>query len=174
MEDEVPNRRDDVNDFEDYAQEDGELPDLPTFCATDEFASNSEQVEKNIDIAEEKEEVPMKEVEMDKNHNIDHSGIEEALQWSFVNDPFLDVMELINHSSFFLHTIPSFISNEVEVCRVMLGRNLATGKHFKFRLVGYHPKHDDGIFVIIDVAQGSRLRAWLRAWTLYKPSRGWE
>ncbi|GJY79655.1 hypothetical protein Tco_0485456 [Tanacetum coccineum] len=60
MEHEVPNRRDDVNDFEDYDQEDDELPDLPTFSATDEFASNSEQVEENIDIAEEKEEVPMK------------------------------------------------------------------------------------------------------------------
>ncbi|GJY95132.1 hypothetical protein Tco_0511493 [Tanacetum coccineum] len=47
----VPNRRDDVNDFEDYDQEDGKLPDLPTFSDTDEFASNSEQVKENIDIA---------------------------------------------------------------------------------------------------------------------------
>ncbi|GKE15219.1 hypothetical protein Tco_1422796 [Tanacetum coccineum] len=74
MEHEVPNRRDDVNNFKDYYQEDGELPDLPTFSATDEFASNSEQVEENIDIAEEKEGVPMKDVEMDENHNIDHLG----------------------------------------------------------------------------------------------------
>ncbi|GJU60108.1 hypothetical protein Tco_1237874 [Tanacetum coccineum] len=57
---------------DDYDQEDGELPDLPTFSATDEFASNSEQVEENIDIAEEKEGVPMKDVEMDENHDIDH------------------------------------------------------------------------------------------------------
>ncbi|GJU44904.1 hypothetical protein Tco_1202170 [Tanacetum coccineum] len=92
----------------------GELPDLPTFSATDEFASNSEQVEENIDIAEEKEEVPMKDVEMDENHNIDHSGIEEALQWSFAEDPFLVVMELNDQSSFLLHTIPSFISNEIQ------------------------------------------------------------
>ncbi|GKD54177.1 hypothetical protein Tco_1287564, partial [Tanacetum coccineum] len=75
MEHEVPNRRDDVNDFEDYDQEDDELPDLPTFSATNEFASNSEQVEENIDMAEEKEEVPMKDVEMDKNQDIDHSGL---------------------------------------------------------------------------------------------------
>ncbi|GJU39068.1 hypothetical protein Tco_1192025 [Tanacetum coccineum] len=73
MEHEVPNRCDDVNDFEDYDQEDGELPDLPTFFATNEFASNSEQVEENIDIAKEKEEVPMKDIEMDENHDIDHS-----------------------------------------------------------------------------------------------------
>ncbi|GJU53460.1 hypothetical protein Tco_1227174 [Tanacetum coccineum] len=80
MKHEVPNRRDDVNDLEDYDQEDGELLDLPTFSATDEFTSNSEQVEENIDIAEEKEEVPMKDVEMDENDDIDHSGTEEALQ----------------------------------------------------------------------------------------------
>ncbi|GJT75326.1 hypothetical protein Tco_1042051 [Tanacetum coccineum] len=54
MEHEVPNRRDNVNDFKDYDQEDGKLPDLPTFSTTDEFVSNSEQVEENIDIAEEK------------------------------------------------------------------------------------------------------------------------
>nr|GEX51304.1 hypothetical protein [Tanacetum cinerariifolium] len=85
---------DDGNDFEDYDQEDGELPDLSTFSATDEFASNSKQVEKNIDIAEEKEKVPMKDVEMDENHDINHSGTEEALQLSFAKDPLLVVMEL--------------------------------------------------------------------------------
>ncbi|GJT75325.1 hypothetical protein Tco_1042050 [Tanacetum coccineum] len=129
-------------------------------------------------------------------------------------------MELNDQSSFLLHTIPSFISNEVkrefttphsislqgngirglhdsfyvvkwllkysklrrncngydtyafgisflaaiqvEVCGVMLGRSLATGKYFKSALVGYHAE-DDGIFMIMDVAQGSRLEAWLRA-----------
>nr|GEZ60768.1 hypothetical protein [Tanacetum cinerariifolium] len=106
MEHEVPNRRDDVNDFKDYDQKDGELPDLPTFYATDEFASNSKQVEENIDITEEKEEVPMKDVEMDENHNIDHSGTEVALQWSFAKDPFLIVMKLNDLSGFLLHTIP--------------------------------------------------------------------
>ncbi|GJT70980.1 hypothetical protein Tco_1030266 [Tanacetum coccineum] len=80
MEHEIPNRCDDITDYVDSDQEDGELPDLPTFPATNEFASDSEQVEKNIDIAEEKEEVPMKDVEMDENHDIDHSGTEEALQ----------------------------------------------------------------------------------------------
>ncbi|GJZ89164.1 hypothetical protein Tco_0660946 [Tanacetum coccineum] len=113
MEHEVPNRRDDVNNFKDYYQEDGELPDLPTFSATDEFASNSEQVEENIDIAEEKEGVPMKDVEMDENHDIDHLGTEEALQWSFAESPFLVVIKLDDQSSFLLHIIPSFISNEI-------------------------------------------------------------
>ncbi|GJW92805.1 hypothetical protein Tco_0172477, partial [Tanacetum coccineum] len=69
-------------------------------------------VEENIDIAEEKDEVPMKDVEMDENHNIDHSGTKEALQWSLAKDPFLVIMELNDQSSFLLHTIPSFISNE--------------------------------------------------------------
>ncbi|GKB70150.1 hypothetical protein Tco_0931562 [Tanacetum coccineum] len=75
--------------------------------------SDSEQVEENIDIVEEKEDVFLKDVEMDENHNIDHSGTKEALQWSLTKDPFLVIMELNDQSSFLLHTIPSFISNEV-------------------------------------------------------------
>ncbi|GJV65398.1 hypothetical protein Tco_1476226 [Tanacetum coccineum] len=130
MEHEVPNRCDHINDYEDCDQENGDLLDLPTFSATNEIASDCEQVEENIDIAEEKEKVPMKDVKMDENHIIDHSAI------------------------------------QVEVCGVMLGRSLATGNHFKSGLVGYHSKDDDGIFMIMDVAQGSRLGAWLRAWTL--------
>ncbi|GJS06723.1 hypothetical protein Tco_0363519 [Tanacetum coccineum] len=39
MEHEVLNRCDDINDYEDNEQEDGELPDLPNFSATNEFAS---------------------------------------------------------------------------------------------------------------------------------------
>ncbi|GJR98282.1 retrovirus-related pol polyprotein from transposon TNT 1-94 [Tanacetum coccineum] len=74
--------------------------------------SDSEQVEENIDIVEEKEERFLKDVEMDENHNIDHLGTKEALQWSLAKDPFLVIMELNDQSSFFLHTIPSFISNE--------------------------------------------------------------
>ncbi|GJY83332.1 hypothetical protein Tco_0496708 [Tanacetum coccineum] len=76
IEHEVPNMCDDINDYEDCDQENGELIDLPTFSATNEIASDSEQVEENIDIAEEKEEVPMKDVEMDDNHDIDHSGMD--------------------------------------------------------------------------------------------------
>ncbi|GKE13822.1 hypothetical protein Tco_1421399 [Tanacetum coccineum] len=94
IEHEILNKCDDITDYVASDQEDGELPDLPTFPATYEFASDSEQVEKNIDIVEEKEEVPIKDVEMDKNHDIDHSGTEEALQWSFAEYPFLVVMEL--------------------------------------------------------------------------------
>ncbi|GKE79393.1 hypothetical protein Tco_1545513 [Tanacetum coccineum] len=80
MEHEVPNRRDDINDYEDCDQENGELLDLPTFSTTNEIASDCEQVKENIDIAEEKEKVPMKDVKMDENHDIDHSGTEEPLQ----------------------------------------------------------------------------------------------
>ncbi|GJZ32491.1 hypothetical protein Tco_0577927 [Tanacetum coccineum] len=44
MEHEVPNRCDDITDYEDSDQEDGELPDLPTFSPTNEFASVCEQL----------------------------------------------------------------------------------------------------------------------------------
>ncbi|GKE23808.1 hypothetical protein Tco_1435320 [Tanacetum coccineum] len=114
MEHKIPNRFDDITDYVNSDQEDGELPDLPTFPATNEFANDSEQVEEYIDIVEEKEEVPMKDVEMDENHNIDHPGTKKALQWSLAKDPFLVIMELNDQLSFLLHTIPSFISNEVK------------------------------------------------------------
>nr|GEY17694.1 hypothetical protein [Tanacetum cinerariifolium] len=71
MEHEIPNRCDDITDY----------------------------VEENINIAEEKEEVPMKDVEMDEKHDIDHSGTKEALQWSLAKDPFLVIMELNDQSS---------------------------------------------------------------------------
>nr|GEY18956.1 hypothetical protein [Tanacetum cinerariifolium] len=104
---------DDITNYVDSDQKDGELLDPPTFLATNEFPSDSEQVEENIDITEEKEEVPMKDVEMDENHNIDHLGTEEALQWSLAKDPFLVIMEPNDQLSFLLHTILSFICNEV-------------------------------------------------------------
>ncbi|GKE10311.1 hypothetical protein Tco_1413862 [Tanacetum coccineum] len=44
IEHKVPNRCDDITDYEDSDHEDGELPDLPTFSATNEFASICEQV----------------------------------------------------------------------------------------------------------------------------------
>ncbi|GKD45978.1 hypothetical protein Tco_1270623, partial [Tanacetum coccineum] len=68
----------DITNYEDSDHEDGELPDLHIFSTTYEFASVCEQVEENISIVE--EEVPMKYVEMDENHDIDHSGTKEALQ----------------------------------------------------------------------------------------------
>ncbi|GJR26526.1 hypothetical protein Tco_1102758 [Tanacetum coccineum] len=94
MEHEVPNRCDDITDYEDSEQED---------------------VEENIDVdtARELEEVQMEDVEMDEDYDIDHSNTEEALQWSPAKDPFLVVMELDDQSSFLLHTMPSSISNEV-------------------------------------------------------------
>ncbi|GJU62771.1 hypothetical protein Tco_1244606 [Tanacetum coccineum] len=47
----------------------------------------------------------------------------------------------------------------------------STRTHFKFGLVGYHAKDDDGIYMIVDVARRSKLEAWLRACCLFK-SRG--
>ncbi|GJZ10825.1 hypothetical protein Tco_0545584 [Tanacetum coccineum] len=82
----VPHRCDDktidITNYEDSDHEGCELTDLPIFSASNEFASICEQVEENIDIniAEEKEQVPMKDVEMDKNHDIDHSSTKEVLQ----------------------------------------------------------------------------------------------
>nr|GEX03185.1 hypothetical protein [Tanacetum cinerariifolium] len=74
---EVPHRCDDktvdVTDYEVSDHDDGEFPDLPIFFATNEFATVCEKVVENVDISivEEKEEVPMKDVEMDGNHNIE-------------------------------------------------------------------------------------------------------
>nr|GEZ10134.1 hypothetical protein [Tanacetum cinerariifolium] len=164
MEREVPNRRNDVNDFKDYDQEDGELHDLPTFSATNEFASNSEQVENNIDIAEEKEEVPIKDVEMDENHDIDHSvSLYKGLEFKTYafGISYLAAIDVETYA----FGISYLAAIDVKVCGVMLGQSLAIGKHFKSGLVRYHAKDDDGIFVIMDVSRGSRLRAWLRAKT---------
>ncbi|GKE56861.1 hypothetical protein Tco_1496046, partial [Tanacetum coccineum] len=69
---------DDITNYEDSDQEDGELSDLPTFSATNEFTSVCEQVEENIDvnIARELEEVQVEDVEMDEDYDIDHSNTE--------------------------------------------------------------------------------------------------
>ncbi|GJY89148.1 hypothetical protein Tco_0503776, partial [Tanacetum coccineum] len=65
-----------------------------------------------------------------------------------------------------LHTlnetvIPMKVTIQVEVRGVMLGQNLATGKHFKCGLVRYHVEDDDGMVVIVDVAQGSMTTTFL-------------
>nr|GEW86356.1 hypothetical protein [Tanacetum cinerariifolium] len=91
MEHKVPNRRDDIIDYEDGDQEDGELPDLHTLSTTNEFASVYEQVEENIDVntAQELEKVQVEDVEMDYDYDIDHSNTKETLQWSLAKGPFL-------------------------------------------------------------------------------------
>ncbi|GJT05568.1 hypothetical protein Tco_0840030 [Tanacetum coccineum] len=38
---------------------------------------------------------------------------------------------------------------------------LLARKHFKSELIGYHAEDDDGIIMIVDVARGRRLEAWL-------------
>ncbi|GKB27240.1 hypothetical protein Tco_0866641 [Tanacetum coccineum] len=110
-----------------------------------------EQVEENIDVntARELEDVQVEDVEMDEDDDIDHSNTEETLQWSLAEDPFLVFLKLNDQSSFLLHTIPSSISNElvhIDAHGVVLGLYLATGKHFKSGLVGYHADDDDGLF----------------------------
>nr|GEY11995.1 hypothetical protein [Tanacetum cinerariifolium] len=84
MEYEVPNRCDDITNYEDSNQKDGEFPDLPTFSATNKFASVYEQGEDNIDVntAHELEEVQVEDVEMDEDYDIDHSNTEEAIHLS--------------------------------------------------------------------------------------------
>ncbi|GKA72937.1 hypothetical protein Tco_0779153 [Tanacetum coccineum] len=69
MESEVPNRCDYITSYEDSDQEDGELLDLPTFSATNEFASVCEQGEYNIDVntTQELEKVQVEDVEMDED-----------------------------------------------------------------------------------------------------------
>ncbi|GJZ44407.1 hypothetical protein Tco_0591662 [Tanacetum coccineum] len=114
MEHEVPNRCDNITDYEDSDQEDGGLPDLPNFSATNEFASVCKQGKDNIDVntAQELEEVQVEDVEIDEDYDIDHSNTKESIQWSHAHDPFLVVLELDVQSSFLLRTIPSSISNE--------------------------------------------------------------
>ncbi|GJV27018.1 hypothetical protein Tco_1383466 [Tanacetum coccineum] len=103
MEHEVPHRYDDktidITDYEDSDHEDGELPDLLIFSATNEFASVCKQVKENIDIniAEEKEEVPMKDVEMDE-------------------------------TTLIIQTIPSSISNEVYAFGISLSCSYSDDK----------------------------------------------
>ncbi|GJY55292.1 hypothetical protein Tco_0454407 [Tanacetum coccineum] len=95
MEHEFPNRCDDemvdIIDYEDSDHKDSELPDLPTFFATDKFASVYKQVEENISIAKEKEEAPMEYVEIDEDQDINHShsGAKDPSQWSLAKRPFL-------------------------------------------------------------------------------------
>nr|GEX26948.1 hypothetical protein [Tanacetum cinerariifolium] len=49
------------------------------------------------------------------------------------------------------------ISTKVDTHGVALGSFFATGRNFKFELVRYYAKDDDGIFVIMDIARRSRL-----------------
>nr|GEZ93700.1 hypothetical protein [Tanacetum cinerariifolium] len=161
VEHEVPNRCDDITGYKDRDQQDGEFPGLPTFFATGEFASVYKQVEENISIAEEKEEALMEDVDMDENQDIDHTGTKEALQSNLARDPFLAYMEFNDHSNVVQLITPSSISNKVEVCGVMLGRNLATKNHFKTGLVGYHVDDDDGM--ICNDRCCSRKQTWSMA-----------
>ncbi|GJX69257.1 hypothetical protein Tco_0304984 [Tanacetum coccineum] len=109
----------DITDYEDSDHEDSELLDLPTFFATNKFASVYKQVEENISIAEEKEEAPIENVEMDEDQDIDHShsGTKDASQWSLAKDPFLAYMEFNDQPNVMLQITLSSISKEVLTAR---------------------------------------------------------
>ncbi|GKD91062.1 hypothetical protein Tco_1366569 [Tanacetum coccineum] len=109
MEHEVPNRCDDLTDYEDSDQEYGELPDPTTFSATNEFANVCKQVKENIDVntARELEEVQVEDVEMDENNDIYHSTTKEA-------DPFLVLMDPRHQSNVMQQITLSSISNEIK------------------------------------------------------------
>nr|GEW78227.1 hypothetical protein [Tanacetum cinerariifolium] len=116
---EVPYRYDDktvdITDYEDSDQEDGELPDLPTFSATNLFASICKQVKEDIGISimKEKEEVHVEDVQMDEDYDSDHSNTEEMLQWILAKDPFLVCMEVNDQENFMQQITLSSISNKV-------------------------------------------------------------
>nr|GEZ07281.1 hypothetical protein [Tanacetum cinerariifolium] len=154
MEYEVPNMCDDISDYEDIDHMDGEHLDLLTFFANNEFYSVYEQVEENIDVntSRELEEVQVKDVEMNKDDDIDHSNTKEALQWSSAKDPLLVVMELDDQSSphsmemeFEVTSTRIHMLVQVDAHGVVLGLYLAIGKHFKSELVGYYADDDDGL-----------------------------
>ncbi|GKE04306.1 retrotransposon protein, putative, ty3-gypsy subclass, partial [Tanacetum coccineum] len=111
MEHEIPNRCDDINVYEDCDHKNGELLNLPTFSATNEIASDREHVEENIDIPEEKEEVPMKDVEMDENPDIDHSGNKAVFSICFIMGFMVYQMDV--KSAFLYGTI----EEEVYMCQ---------------------------------------------------------
>ncbi|GJQ99711.1 hypothetical protein Tco_0522696 [Tanacetum coccineum] len=114
MEHEIPNRCDDITDYVDSDQEDGELPDLPTFPATNEFASDSEQVLST------------------REWNSRFHSSTWATKW---------FKRLVAYAKC---NRDSYKTIQVEVCGVMLGSNLAAGNHFKTGLVGYHVDDDVG------------------------------
>nr|GEX06399.1 hypothetical protein [Tanacetum cinerariifolium] len=101
-------------------------------------------------IAEEKEEARMEDVEMDENQDIDHTGDRTR----GLHDSFNMVTWFLKYSSF-------LAAIQVEVCGVMLGRNLATENHFKTGLVRYHVDDDDGM--ICDDGCCSRKQTWSMA-----------
>ncbi|GJY17378.1 hypothetical protein Tco_0388869 [Tanacetum coccineum] len=80
MEHEVPNRRDEET-VGDTKHESGNLLNFPIFPVTNKFASVCIQDDENINVStiEEIEEVHVEDVEMDENHDVDHSNTNEAL-----------------------------------------------------------------------------------------------
>ncbi|GJU88338.1 hypothetical protein Tco_1300761 [Tanacetum coccineum] len=91
---EVPNRCDEET-VGDTNHESGNLLNFPTFPVTNEIVSDCIQEEENIIVSttEGLEEVKVEDVEMDENHNVDHSNTKKVLQCSLVEDPFFVYME---------------------------------------------------------------------------------
>ncbi|GJZ51999.1 hypothetical protein Tco_0606514 [Tanacetum coccineum] len=80
MEHEVPNRHDEET-VGDTKHESGNLLNFLIFPVTNKFASVCIQDDENINVStiEEIEEVHVEDVEMDENHDVDHSNTNEAL-----------------------------------------------------------------------------------------------
>ncbi|GJS03264.1 hypothetical protein Tco_0319772 [Tanacetum coccineum] len=103
----------------------------------------------------------------------------EELEKLLANDPKPHYMEIQVNSVIinpkpFIHTQPMnplykiFESYNSSTTPYKVDREMKSPfRHFKFELVRYHAKDDDGIFVIMDVARRSRLGAWLRACCLF-------
>ncbi|GKE89698.1 hypothetical protein Tco_1567173, partial [Tanacetum coccineum] len=102
-----------ITDYEDIDQEDGELPDLSTFSATNVFASICEHFKEDIDISitNENEEVHMEDVQMDDEVKREFTT---PHRYKFLTSYALPVAYLHPH-----------------------------GKHVKSELVGYHVDDDD-------------------------------
>ncbi|GJS53535.1 hypothetical protein Tco_0626897 [Tanacetum coccineum] len=118
---------------------------------------DEETDDENIHIStiEEIEEVQVKDVRMDENHNIDPSNTKETSQMSLAKDPFLVCMELNDQSNSVQHTIPSSTSNKGK-------REFTTPhmKHFKAELGEYHIDDDE---VACDCGCCSRKQTWSMA-----------
>nr|GEU78267.1 hypothetical protein [Tanacetum cinerariifolium]GEU79732.1 hypothetical protein [Tanacetum cinerariifolium] len=156
-------------DHEDGDQEDGKLPDFPTFSITHVFASVCEKVDENIDISivKEKEEVPVEDVEMDGDHDVPTARgwiIKVTLACGYVEKVDAETLTRPNSSSqateWFKRLVTyaqcnsdSYETIQVEAHGVVLEQNLAIGKQFKSRLVGCYAKDNDELIVIKDVAR---------------------
>ncbi|GJS46621.1 uncharacterized mitochondrial protein-like protein [Tanacetum coccineum] len=159
----------DITNYEDSYHEDAELPDLPIFSATNEFASVSQQVEKILILAlqRKKEEVPMEDVEMDENHDIDHSGSHnKEMEFEVCSLETFTRLHSSTRATVWFKRLVSYAKGNLDYYDSELG--LTKLDYMKaFQIWISYAEDDDGMFVIVDVARGTRIGAWLRACYLF-------